>query len=170
MITPFKSKKPHVHSSAFVAPSADLIGDVRLASGVSVWFGAVLRADLAGIRVGKNTNIQDNCVLHVDHDVPCILKENIVMGHQATAHSCVIEDGALIGIGARILSGARIGAFSLIGAGAVVLENASIPKGSLVLGVPGKVIRKLTEKEVRRQAGWALGYVEIAKEYKKYLG
>lgn len=170
MILPFKNKKPKIHPSVFIAPGAHLIGDVRLDKGVSVWFTAVLRADLAPIHVGENTNIQDGCVLHVDHDQPCVLKKGIIMGHQATAHACTIEDGVLVGIGARILSGARVGAYSLIGAGALVLENAKIPERSLVLGVPGKVVRQLTPKEVAAHVPHARRYKELAMVYKRYLG
>ena len=170
MILPFKNKKPRIHPSVFIAPGAHVIGDVRLGRGASVWFAAVLRGDLAAIRVGDDTNIQDGCVLHVDHNRPCILKRGIIMGHQSTAHACTIEDGVLIGIGARVLSGACVGAYSLIGAGALVLENAKIPERSLVLGVPGKVIRRLTSKEVFDQVAHARRYKELAAVYRKYLG
>lgn len=170
MIIPFKDKRPKIHPSVFVAPGAYVIGDVTIGRGSSVWFTAVLRADINKIRVGQSTNIQDGCLLHVDHDKPCVLKDGIVMGHQATAHACTVEDGVLIGIGARILSGAMIGAFSLIGAGSVVLEDAVIPERSLVLGIPGRVVRKLTPKEAALHVPWAKRYAELAREYKKYLG
>ena len=170
MIMPYKSKRPRIHPSVFVAPGAHVIGDVTVGKDSSVWFTAVLRGDINAIRVGKNTNIQDGCVLHVDRDRACVLKDGIVMGHQATAHACVIENGVLIGIGSRILSGAKIGAFSLIGAGAVVLENAVIPPYSLVLGIPGKVVRKLTPAEAATHVPWAKRYASLAKEYKGYLG
>ena len=170
MIIPFRNRNPRIHPSVFVAPGASVIGDVTIGSGSSVWFSAVLRADIHKIRVGKNTNIQDGCLLHVDEDKPCVLKNGIVMGHQATAHACIVEDGVLIGIGARILSGATVGAFSLIGAGALVLENAIIPERSLVLGVPGKIVRKLTPKEVAGHILWAKRYAALAREYKRTLG
>lgn len=170
MILPFKNKRPKIHPSVFVAPGAQVIGDVRLDKGVSVWFAAVLRADIASIRVGEGTNIQDGCVIHVDTGQPCVLKKGVTMGHQATAHACTVDDGVLIGIGARILSGARVGAFSLIGAGALVLENARIPERSLVLGVPGKVVRQLTPEEAAIQLPHARRYTELAAVYKKYLG
>ena len=170
MILPFKNKKPRIHSSVFIAPGAHVIGDVKLDRGVSVWFTAVLRGDLAPIRVGEGTNVQEGCVLHVDYEQPCVLKKGIIMGHQAVAHACTVEDGVLIGIGAKILSGAYVGAFSLIGAGALVLENAKIPERSLVLGVPGKVIRRLTSKEVFDQVAHARRYKELAAVYRKYLG
>lgn len=167
---PFKNKKPRIHPTAFIAPGAHVIGDVTLAKGTSVWFTAVLRGDINAIRVGEDTNIQDGCVLHVDHDKPCVLKRGIIMGHQATAHACVVEDGVLIGIGARILSGARVGKFSLIGAGAIVLEDAVIPERSLVLGVPGKVIRQLSPAEIAAHVPWAARYRQLAAVYRKYLG
>ena len=170
MIMPFGKKHPRVHPSAFIAPGAHVIGDVSIGQNSSVWFTAVLRGDINGIRVGKNTNIQDGSLLHVDHDRPCILKDGIVMGHQATAHACRVENGVLIGIGSRILSGAKIGEYSLIGAGAVVLENAVIPPYSLVLGIPGKVVRTLSKKEAATHVPWALRYAALAKEYKRYLG
>ncbi len=170
MIMPFQGKTPKLHPSAFVAPGAHVIGDVTVGARSSIWFTAVLRADINKIRVGDNTNIQDGCVLHVDHDAPCTLKNGIVMGHQSTAHGCTIEDGVLIGIGARILSGATIGAYSLIGAGAVVLEGTVIPPCSLVVGVPGKVVRLLTYKEGAMHVAGAKRYATLAAQYKKYLG
>ena len=167
---PFKNKAPKIHSSVFVAPGAHVIGDVAIGRGSSVWFTAVLRGDIHFIRIGKNTNIQDGCLVHVDRDKPCVLKDGVIMGHQATAHACLVENGVLIGIGSRILSGAKVGAFSLIGAGAVVLENAVIPPYSLVLGVPGKVVRKLTPSEAATHIPWANRYAALAREYKRYLG
>ena len=159
-----------MHPSVFIAPGAHVIGDVVIGKRSSVWFTAVLRGDINKIRVGEGTNIQDGCLLHVDTDKACIFKDGIVMGHQATAHACMVEDGVLIGIGSRILSGARIGAFSLIGAGAVVREGAVLPPRSLVLGLPGKVVRTLTPKEVASQVAWAKRYASLAAEYKKFLG
>jgi carbonic anhydrase/acetyltransferase-like protein (isoleucine patch superfamily) len=170
MIAPFRGKTPRLHPSVFIAPGAQVIGDVSIAKGASIWFTAVVRGDIAPIRIGEGTNIQDGCVVHVDRKMPCILKNKITMGHQATAHACVVEEGVLIGIGARILSGARIGAYSLIGAGAVVLENARIPERSLVLGVPGKVARRLSAKETAWHDPWARRYVELASAYRKHLG
>ena len=170
MIMPFKNKKPKIHPSAFIAPGAHVVGDVTIGAGSSIWNGAVLRADLNFIRIGKNTNIQDGSVLHVDYDQPCILKDGVIVGHQATVHACTVEDSVLVGIGSRILNGARVGAFSLIGAGALVKENAVIPPYSLVLGLPGKVVRKLTPKEAAEHLLRAKRYAALAKEYKKYLG
>ncbi|MBI2095155.1 MAG: gamma carbonic anhydrase family protein [Candidatus Omnitrophica bacterium] len=170
MILPFKNKRPRIHPTVFVAPGAQVIGDVTLAKGASVWFAAVLRGDIHAIRVGQDTNIQDGAVLHVDHDKPCVVGRGVVIGHQAVVHACEVGDGALVGIGARILSGAKIGRFSLIGAGAVVLEDAVIPDHSLVLGVPAKVVRRLTAKEAARHLPWAARYRALAGVYKKHLG
>lgn len=170
MIFSFKHLKPKIHPTAFVAPGAHVIGDVRLGKNVSVWFTAVLRGDMGAIRVGDDTNIQDGCVLHGDHGIPSILGKGVIMGHQATAHACTVGDSVMIGIGARILTGARIGAFSLIGADALVIENAVIPERSLVLGVPGKVVRRLTDREARKHLDQARRYQEYARVYKKYLG
>ena len=170
MIAPFKNLKPKIHPTAFIAPGAHVIGDVRLGKNVSVWFTAVLRGDMGAIRVGEGSNVQDGCVLHGDHGIPSILGKNVTMGHQATAHACVVEDLVLIGIGARILTGAHVGAFSLIGAGSLVLEGAKIPERSLVLGVPGKVVRRLTDKEAKKHLDQARRYREYAQVYKKYLG
>ena len=167
---PFLDKKPKIHPSVFVAPGAHIIGDVTIGKDSSVWFAAVLRGDIHSIRVGQNTNIQDGCVLHVDRDKSCVLGDGIIMGHQATAHACRVENGVLIGIGARILSGAKIGAFSLIGAGSVVLENVVIPPYSLVLGVPARVVRTLSAKEAVAHVPWARRYSKLSKIYKKYLG
>lgn len=170
MIFPFKNLKPRVHPSAFVAPGAHVVGDVRLGRRSSVWFGAVLRGDMGPIKIGEDANVQDGCVLHGDHGVGATLGKGVIMGHQATAHACTVGDYVLIGIGARVLTGATVGAFSLIGAGAVVLENAVIPPHSLVLGLPGKVVRRLKPEEAKRHVSQAKRYVEYAAAYKKLLG
>ncbi len=169
MIIPFKNFTPKIHKRSFVAPNATLVGQVTIAKGASIWFGAVLRGDINRISIGELTNGQDNCVLHVESDTPCILKKGVIMGHQATAHACTIEDGALIGIGARILNRARVGRFSVIGAGAVVKENAVIPPYSLAVGIPAKVVRRLTPKEIAKSRHWALKYDRLGKWYQKNL-
>lgn len=169
MIVNFKKFIPKIHPRTFIAPNATVIGQVKIGEGSSVWFGAVLRADINRIELGKRTNVQDNCVLHVENNTPCILKDGVIMGHQATAHACTIEDGALIGIGARILNRARIGKFSVIAAGAVVKEDAIIPPYSLVVGVPARVVRKLTPKEIAMNRHWALKYEKLGAHYAKNL-
>ncbi len=170
MIFPFKNKKPVIHKTAFVAPGAHVIGDVRLEAGSSAWFGAVLRGDMGPIRVGPDSNVQDGCVLHGDHGKGAVLGRGVIMGHQAVAHACDVEDYVLLGIGSRVLTGARVGAYSLIAAGALVRENARIPERSLVVGVPGKVVRTLTKKEASFHKDQARRYKEYAAQYKKALG
>jgi gamma-carbonic anhydrase len=133
---------------AFVAENAALMGDVTLGAGSSVWFGCVLRGDDAAIRVGARTNIQDLTMVHADPGVPYEIADDITVGHRAILHGKVIESRCLIGMGAILLSGSVIGAESIIGAGAVVTENRIIPPRSLVLGMPGKIIRQVTDEEV----------------------
>ncbi|WP_138472213.1 gamma carbonic anhydrase family protein [Poseidonocella sp. HB161398] len=130
---------------AWVAPTAVLIGDVRLAAEASIWFGAVLRADDGPIEIGAGSNIQDNCVLHVDPGFPIRIGADCTIGHRAMIHGCSIGEGTLIGMGATVLNGARIGKGCLIGAGALVTEGREIPDHSMVLGAPGKVVRELDE-------------------------
>ncbi len=170
MILSFEKKTPKIHPSVFIAPGAHVIGDVTIGQWSSVWFAAVLRADLAPIQIGEASNIQDGAVVHVDWGRGCVIGDGVIVGHQATIHACEIGSGTLVGIGARVLSGAKIGAFSLIGAGAVVLEDAVIPERSLVLGVPGKVARVLTPQEAGKHLPHAQRYAQLAKKYKRYLG
>ncbi|MFT4228786.1 MAG: gamma carbonic anhydrase family protein [Microbacterium sp.] len=143
-------KTPDIHPSAFVAAGARVLGGVTLGEGASVWYNAVLRADGDTITVGAGSNVQDNVSVHVDAGSPVVIGENVSVGHNAVVHGCTVEDGSLIGMGAVVLSGARIGAGSLVAGGAVVLEGADIPPGSLVAGVPAKVRRALTDEERQR--------------------
>lgn len=137
-------------NDVWIAPSADVIGNVYLASGVSIWFGAVLRGDNEPIRIGAGTNLQEQTVIHTDPGFPCTIGKNATVGHKAMLHGCTIGDGTLIGMGATVLNGAIIGEGCLIGAGALVTEGKVIPDGSLVMGMPGKVVRETTD--VQRQA------------------
>lgn len=138
-------ERPTIAESAWVAPSADVIGDVELAEHASVWYGCVLRGDIAPIRVGAHTNIQDLTTVHVDEGLPCRIGERVGIGHRAIVHACTIGDGSLIGMGSIVLSGCEIGAGSLVAAGAVVTEGMEVPPNSLVVGVPGKVIREVDD-------------------------
>jgi len=147
MILPFDGISPQIPEESFIAPSADVIGDVRLGERVSVWFQAVVRADIAPVVIGDGSNIQDGCVLHVDRDVPLEIGAGVTVGHGAVLHSCTVGDGTLIGMGAVVLSGAKIGPGCIIGAGALVPPGKEIPAGSLVLGSPGKAARALTGEE-----------------------
>ena len=159
---------PEIHPTAFVAPNATIIGDVALAEETSVWFGAVLRGDTDTIRVGPRTNIQDLTMIHVDPGVACAIGADVTVGHRAIIHGATVEDGCLIGMGAILLNRARIGAGAIVGAGAVVREGAVIPPRSLVLGVPGKVVRTLSEEEVAANPASAGRYVGYAKGYREH--
>ena len=153
----------------FVADSASVIGDVHLMNDVGIWYGAVLRGDIERITVGKNTNIQDCCVMHTDEGYPLAVGRDCTVGHQATLHGCTIGDNSLIGIGAVILNGARIGKNCLIGAGTLITEGKEIPDKSLVVGSPGKVIRELTDLQITGITEQAARYVERFKRYKRGL-
>lgn len=161
----YQGHSPLLEDCAFVAESAELIGRVRLAAEVSVWHGCVLRADLAPIEVGAGTNIQDQSVIHVDRELPTIIGRDVTIGHRAILHACSIGDGSLIGMGAIILDGARIGSGCLIAAGALVPPRKKIPDGSMVMGVPGSVVRKHSDDEIAALIKHARAYVELAKTY-----
>ncbi|ADD08770.1 gamma carbonic anhydrase family protein [Candidatus Aciduliprofundum boonei] len=139
--------KPRIHNSAYIAPTATIIGDVEIEEGASVWDGAVLRGDVSYIKIGKNTNIQDNAVVHVDYNDPTIIGENVTIGHMAVVHAAKIGNNVIVGIHAVILNGAEIGDGSVVGAGAVVTSRTKIPPKSLVLGIPAKVVRQGEEIE-----------------------
>lgn len=147
--------------TAWVAPSATVVGAVRLRQHASVWYGAVVRADLEEIEIGERSNIQDNCVLHADPGRPLIVGSGVTVGHSAVLHGCAIGDGVLVGMGAIVLNGARIEAGCIIGAGALVPENAVIPAASLVLGSPGRVRRPVAEAERRSIEQNAQQYVRL---------
>src|SRR5580658_8937632 len=155
----FLRKKPKFGKGVFIAKTATVIGDVTLGAHSSVWYGAVLRGDINRIVVGHHSNIQDNAVLHLADDFPCLLGNWVTVGHSAIVHACKIGDEVLIGMGAVILDGAVIGKQSLIGAKALVTQGTRIPPGSLVLGAPAKVVRKLTPKERAGLKWWAEKYV-----------
>lgn len=138
--------RPSVHPTAFIAESADVIGDVTLGADASVWYGCVLRGDIAPISVGARTNIQDLTLVHVDRDTPTFIGDEVAIGHRAIIHGCVIEDRTLIGMGAIVLSHARIGEGSVIAAGSLVTEGTVVPPGSLVIGSPGRVVREVDEE------------------------
>ncbi|MBN1586176.1 MAG: gamma carbonic anhydrase family protein [Candidatus Omnitrophica bacterium] len=146
-ILTYKDKTPVIGEGVFIAPGARVVGDVTLKKNASIWYNAVLRADLNAITIGENTNVQDGAVLHVDRDAPCILGDNVIVGHSATVHGAVVEDQVLIGIGATVLSHARIGKGSVVGAGALIKEGQEVLPGSLVVGVPARLSRKLSEEQ-----------------------
>ena len=155
----FLGKKPKLGQGVYIARTATVIGDVTLGAHASVWYGAVLRGDINRIVVGHHTNIQDNAVLHLADDFPCILGNWVTVGHGAIIHACKVGDETLVGMGAVILDGAVIGRQSLIGARALVTQGMKIPPGSLVLGAPAKVVRQLSKEERAGLKWWAEKYV-----------
>ncbi|MCR6657536.1 MAG: gamma carbonic anhydrase family protein [Opitutus sp.] len=159
------SKTPDVARANWVAKNATVVGDVTLGAQSSVFYGAVLRGDIARIVVGEGTNIQDNCIVHLADDLDAVIGNWCTIGHGAIIHACTIEDECLIGMGATILDGARIGARSIVGAGAVVTPRTVIPPGSMVLGAPAKVARALTEAEQKALRGWAEKYTVVSKAH-----
>jgi carbonic anhydrase/acetyltransferase-like protein (isoleucine patch superfamily) len=156
----FLRRKPRLGKGVYLARTAVVVGDVKLGDHASVWYGAVLRGDINRIVVGHHTNIQDNAVLHLADDFPCVLGNYVTVGHSAIVHACKIGDEVLIGMGAIILDGAVVGRQSLVGAKALVTQGMRIPPGSLVLGSPAKVVRPLTAKERAGLKWWAQKYVD----------
>ena len=167
MIRQFQDKTPNIHPAAFVAEDAIIIGDVRVGTESSIWFGSVLRGDVNYIRIGDRTNIQDGTVIHVSSkDHPTVLEDNITVGHRVTLHGCQVESGCLIGIGSIVLDGARIGANTLVAAGSLVTPKTHIPPGSLVMGSPARVKRPLTPEEIADlETSWT-NYVELSAIYR----
>lgn len=156
---------PALGPGAWVAPSADLIGDVRLGNRCSVWFGAVIRADNTPIVIGDESNIQDGAIGHSDPGAPLTIGARVTVGHQAILHGCTIGDGALVGLGARVLNGAVIGERCLVGAGALVTEGKSFEPGMLIVGSPARVLRPLGDQELAMLELSAAHYVEKAAHY-----
>ena len=167
MIKEFHGKKPAIHESAFVAENATLIGDIEIGADSSVWFGAVLRADINSIVIGDRTNIQDICVIHVDEDKPVVIGNDVTIGHAATIHGCTLEDRCLIGMGAVVLDGAIIGTGSIVAANALVTPGKRIPPHTLVGGVPAKLMRKLSEEDFEKLKQHALTYAQLAKKHEE---
>ncbi|HLH59152.1 MAG TPA: gamma carbonic anhydrase family protein [Streptosporangiaceae bacterium] len=162
-------RAPAVAPSAYIADGAVLIGAVTVHDGASIWFNAVLRADSEPIVIGRETNVQDTATLHVDPGLPCLIGNGVTIGHGAVVHACTVEDNVLIGMHATILSGAVVGRDTIIGAGALVTENARIPPGSLVLGIPGRVVRALRPEEITSIRRSAESYVQRAQLYRREL-
>lgn len=165
MIISFNGKKPTISKDAFIAETAVIIGDVTIEEGASIWFGAVLRGDIASIVISANSNIQDNTVIHVDEGKPCFIGKFVTVGHNAIIHSATIEDNTLIGMGATILSGSHVKCNSIIGANALVPENSIIDERSLAVGIPAKTVRKIDDKQIESIKLNAIHYVELSKKY-----
>ena len=150
MLIEYEGITPNVHSSVFVAPGAMIIGDVKIGEESSVWFNCVLRGDLEPIHIGCRTNIQDGTVIHMDKEIPCLIGDDVTIGHGAILHSCAIGNEALIGMGAILLTGCKIGERAIVAAGTLVREGQEIPAGTVAMGVPANVRREATEAELER--------------------
>jgi len=167
MIRPFGQRAPRIAADAFVAHSADVIGDVVVGPRSSIWYGAVLRADVESIRIGSETSIQDNTVIHVDSSgFGTVVGDRVTVGHSVVLHGCRIGDDALIGIGSIVLNGAEVGAGAMIGAGSVVTPGTKIPPGMLALGSPARVKRPVTDEEKRHVRLGVENYVELGREHR----
>ncbi|MCR5617955.1 MAG: gamma carbonic anhydrase family protein [Clostridiales bacterium] len=168
MIMDYKGISPVISDSCYVAPSADIIGDVKIGEESSVWFSAVIRGDMAPITIGKRTSIQDNCTLHCEIDSPIYVGDNVTVGHNAVLHSCRIGDNTLIGMNSTVLNGAVIGKNCVVGAGAVVTQNKVFEDNSLIIGCPAKAVKKIDKEgeiELSKAAGY---YVDECREYRSH--
>jgi len=163
----YQGARPVIGQDCFIADSADVIGAVRIGDGSSIWFGSVVRADLAPITIGRNSNIQDNCVVHVIKDIPTVIGDHVSLGHGVIIHAATIEDNCLIGMGAVVLDQAVIGHGSIIAAGTVVPPRMVIPPHSQVMGVPGKVVKTLDPDMEQKRVNHADTYAGLAKTYLK---
>lgn len=169
MIYDYEDRKLEAAGHYFVAPSADVIGSVRLGHNASVWFGAVLRGDNDWIVVGDGSNVQDGTIIHTDPGEPCVIGKQVTIGHGVLLHGCTIGDGALIGNRAIVLDGAVIGANCLIAAGALITPGMQVPEGSVVMGAPGKVVRQVADKDVQRMTRGCQAYIDKTLHYAKLL-
>ncbi len=170
MIKSFENLAPKIHETAFIAENAVVIGDVEIGAESSIWFGSILRGDVNYIRIGARTNIQDASVIHVSSKThPTVLEDEITLGHRVTLHGCYVETGCLIGIGAILLDGVRVGRNSLVAAGSLLTPNTQIPPRSLVMGSPAKVKRKLGEDEIKNLEKFWQNYVSLSRIYKNQL-
>jgi gamma-carbonic anhydrase len=166
MIRPFRGIHPQIHPTAFIADSAQVIGDVHVGEQASIWFGSVVRGDMFYIRIGDRTNVQDNCVLHTrTGEKPTVLEAEVTVGHSVTLHGCYVEKGSLIGIGSIVLDDVRVGKQSMVAAGSLISPGTIIPPRSLVMGMPARVKRPLTEEEVASLARYWQNYVEYSAYY-----
>jgi carbonic anhydrase/acetyltransferase-like protein (isoleucine patch superfamily) len=157
---------PRIDATAWIAPGALVMGDVRVGRDASLWYQTVARGDTEAIRVGDETNIQDLCMLHADPGFPCLIGNRVTVGHRSVLHGCAVDDGCTIGMGAVLLNGVKVGAGSVVGAGALLLEGTEVPPGSLVVGLPGKVVRQVDESTRARLDPIWRKYVELARRHR----
>lgn len=167
MLYSFKGRIPNLGKNVFIAEGAQIIGDVHISEEGSVWYNSVIRGDLASIKIGKRSNIQDMTVIHVNQGQPVVIEDEVSIGHSVILHGCTIKKGSLIGMGAIILNGAVIGEESLVAAGSLITENKTFPPRVLLMGSPAKVVRELTEKEILSLYSTANRYVEKAYEHRE---
>lgn len=160
---------PQIADDTWVAPDANLIGKVVLERAASVWFGCTIRADHEEIRIGEGSNVQENCVMHIDAGFPLSIGKGCTIGHKVMLHGCTIGDNTLIGMGATVLNGAKIGKNCLIGAGALITEGKEIPDGSLVMGMPGKVVRQLDDAAIQGLRASALHYQDNMRRFRDQM-
>ena len=165
MIHQFGKISPKIEKDCFIAPSAEIIGDVELGAGASVWFNATIRADMNKVRIGKNVSIQDNCSVHVSRDDPTEIADDVVVGHGAIVHGAKVGSNTIIGMGAILLNGSRVGKNCIIGAGSVVTEGSQIPDNSIAIGTPCKVVKPATPEHIERIKRNVLEYSELNKKY-----
>jgi carbonic anhydrase/acetyltransferase-like protein (isoleucine patch superfamily) len=155
----------NIHETSKIFPGAHIVGDVTIKENVSVWYNAVIRGDTSSISIGKDSNVQDNCVLHCSPGLSLNIGENVSIGHAAVVHGCTVEDNVLIGMNATILNGAHIGKNSIVAAGAVVTENHEFPDNSLIMGTPGRAVKEISEKQLELIKFNAKHYVNLSKSY-----
>ena len=168
MILSYMGKSPKLHETAFVAEGAHVIGDVTVGKDASIWFNTVVRGDVNFIKIGERTNIQDNSVVHVTYErFPTVIASNVTIGHAAVIHGCTIEDFCLIGMGAILLDNCLIGDHSIVAAGALVREGFHVPPGSLVAGVPARIVKQLNDDEMTRLRDSAQHYVDYVANYRR---
>ncbi len=164
MLINYKNKSPKIIGEVFLADGVKVVGDVRLDDCVNIWYNSVIRADINYIEIGANTNIQDNCTLHVGNENPTIVGKNVTVGHGVILHSCTVEDNCLIGMGATLLDGVVVGKGSIVGANSLVTSNTIIPENSLFIGSPAKFVKNINV--INENEKHALDYVELSREYK----
>jgi len=168
MVSNYRDKNPKIHETAFIALSADVIGDVTIGEKSGIWHHAVLRGDVNRIEIGSYTNVQDGTIVHVAGKYPAIIGNNVTIGHGAIVHACTVKDNAFIGMGAIILDGAVIGEGALIGAGALVTEKKEIPPYTLAVGIPARVVKELPEEYIEMAKKRAIDYANLAQEYREW--
>ena len=166
LVLPFNDLYPRIAAGVYLAPGCVVVGDVEIGEGSSVWFNAVIRGDVAPIRIGERSNVQDNAVLHVDAGTPCVVGDEVTIGHSAVVHATTVGDGVTIGMGAVVLSRSSVGEEAIVAAGALVAEDAVVPSGALVMGIPARERRQLEREERTASRENALRYVRNAAKYR----